>query len=168
MDNRPRPFACVFAAVTLLSWNCLADESLRAVKDLDGIHLTVGPLASAVRIEDEWTPAAGVELSVVNVQEHCRPAAFGFAFGGLSYTDRDGGRLWFEIEAALKDPLPVAIGLGVGMTAEVDPVRDARLGAQATLWVFAGVIPYLRAGTLDLEGEFIEAGVMLKIPALRY
>jgi hypothetical protein len=141
---------------------------LRPVWDLDGLHLTVGPVASAVHIEGEWTPATGAEISVVNVQEECRPAAFGFAFGGVSYTDRDGGRLWFEVEAAIKRPLPFAVGLGLGMAAEVDPVRNARLGAQATLWVFAGVIPYLRAGRLELEGDFVEAGVMLKIPALRY
>ena len=147
---------------------CLAAEELRSVKDLDGIHVTLGPVASMVHIEDDWTPAAGAELSLVYVQERCRPAALGFAFGGLSYSDRDGGRLWLEAELAVNDPLPVAIGLGLGATAEVDPVQDARLGLQATLWVFAGVIPYLRAGSLDREGEFVEAGVMLKIPALRY
>jgi hypothetical protein len=138
------------------------------VKDLDGIHLTIGPTISAVHIGEEWTPAAGLEVSVISVQEDCRPAAFGFAFGGLSYTDRDGGRLWLEAEAAVKRPLPVALGFGLGAAAEVDPVRDARFGVQGTLWVFAGVIPYLRAGTLDLEGRFVEAGVMLKIPVLRY
>jgi len=158
----------VFAAVTLMSCPCLkAEESLPSVANLDGIHLTIGPVASAVRIEQAWTPAAGAEVSVVAVREQCRPAAVGFAFGGVSYTDRDGGRLWFEVEAALKDPLPVAIGLGVGAAAEVDPVEPARLGGQATLWVFAGVIPYLRIGTLDHEGTFLETGVMLKIPALR-
>jgi len=158
----------VFALVTLVPRLCLrAEEPLRSVADLDGIHLTIGPIASAVRIEEAWTPAAGGEISVVAVREHSHPAAVGFAFGGLSYTDRDGGRLWFEVEAALKDPLPVAIGLGLGAAAEVDPVQNARFGAQATLWVFAGVIPYLRAGRLDREGSFVEAGVMLKIPALR-
>ena len=146
----------------------MADEPLPSPRNLDGMHVTIGPVASAVHIEDAWTPAAGAEISFVNVMEHCRPAAFGFAFGGVSYTDRDGGRLWFEIEAALKDPLPVAVGIGVGAAAEVDPVKDARFGGQATLWVFAGVIPYVRAGTLDGEGTFLEAGVMLKVPALRF
>ena len=92
----------------------------------------------------------------------------GLSFGGISYAGRDGGRLWLEAEVAFNRPLPFGIGLAGGVVAEVDPVAEPRLGLQGTLWVYAGVIPYLRVGTVDVSGEFVEVGLMIKIPAVRF
>jgi len=144
-----------------------ADRPPPSPANLDGLYLTVGPLGGATRVEGAWTTGAGAELSLVRVTERCLPAALGIAAGGVGYTSRAGGRLWLEAEAAIGRPLPVAVGLGLGTAAEVDAVRPARFGAQATLWLFTGILPYLRAGAVQGAGAFVEAGIMIKIPAIK-
>lgn len=135
---------------------------------LDGVYITVGPVAAAARVEGMWHSAVGLEISIARVTEHQFPAVLGVAGGGVSYAGRDGGRLWLEAEGALYDPLPLAVGLAAGVTAEVDAVRPARLGAQATLWFLGGLVPYARVGAVRESGAFVELGVMLKIPAKRF
>ena len=85
--------------------------------------------------------------------------------GWYSYTEQRGGKIWLEAEAALRTPVP--IGLGVGPVAEVDRIRPPRFGVQATLWVMAGVVPYVRVGTLQERGGFLELGLMIKLPLPR-
>lgn len=139
----------------------------RAQEDLDGVYVTLGPVAAGTHIDEGFTTAAGLELSVVRITEHRIPAALGVCGGGFSYGTRPGGRVWAELEVAQGHPLPMALGVSIGVTAEIDPVRRPRLGAQGTIWGFAGVIPYLRIGSLEEVGTFVEAGVMIKLPALR-
>jgi hypothetical protein len=146
-----------------------ADVALAKDADsLDGIYLTIGPVAAAARVASEWVSAVGLELSVARVTERAFPAAWGVAGGGVSYGGRAGGRLWLEAEAAIYEPLPVPIGVSLGAAAEVDAVRPPRWGAQATLWFCAGFVPYLRAGSVAETGRFVEVGIMLKIPARRF
>ncbi len=144
-----------------------ADELLPSW-DLDGVWITLGPVGSATRIEGEWTTGAGGELSVAWLREREIPALLGVTLGGIGYTERDGGRLWLEAEVALKEPLPIPVGLAVGSAAEVDRVDPPRFGAQATFWIFTGIVPYVRAGTVALAGDFVELGVMIKLPAIRF
>lgn len=137
---------------------------LPSPSDLSGWYVSLGPVGAAVRIQDNWFAAAGAEVSLVRIRQDRVPAMFGLAAGGVSYASRDGGRLWLELETAVDQPLPVAIGLGAGVTAEADPVLRWRWGGQATLWVFAGVIPYARVGAVEEYGAFVELGIMLKMP----
>ena len=136
----------------------------RPAADLDGVYVTIGFVGAAVHVAGDWYSGAGGEIGVVRVSERRLPAAIGLCGGGLSYAGRDGGRLWLEVEAAVERPLPFALGLGLGATAEVDPVRVPRLGFEATLWAFAGAIPYLRAGWQQESGTFVEIGLMVKAP----
>jgi hypothetical protein len=136
--------------------------------DTDGVYATVGPVASAVRVADDWFSGYGLELSVVRVREQQFPVAIGLAGGGISYAGRAGGRLWLEAETAVEKPLPFGLGLGLGAAAEIDPVRPPRLGVEATLWAFVGIVPYVRVGALQETGAFVELGVMIKIPAHRF
>jgi hypothetical protein len=131
---------------------------------IDGLYVTAGPLAAGTRIGGEWTSGVGLELSIVGVREHALPAAWGVCGGWHSYTERAGGRIWLEAEVAVKRPLPFAVGLGIGPALEVDRIRPARPGAQATLWIFAGIVPYVRVGALRESGGFVELGVMAKLP----
>jgi hypothetical protein len=141
-------------------WSALAgaEEPAASTADLDGAWLTLGPVVGAARVEDEWTSAAGGELSVVWVRERCVPAALGVTAGG---------RLGVARAGAFGEPLPFAVGLGLGVAAEVDAVRPPRLGVQGTLWFFLGVIPYLRGGAVAESGVFVEAGLMIKLPVRR-
>jgi hypothetical protein len=121
-----------------------------------------------VYLGSDWYSGYGLELSVVRVREEAFPVALGLAGGGISYAGRAGGRLWLEAETAIEKPLPFSLGLGVGAAAEVDPVRPPRLGVEATLFAYLGIVPYVRVGAVEDTGKFIELGVMIKIPAHRF
>lgn len=166
----PHVYGALFAAAlaAIAPGRAEGRKPPRSPADLDGIYLTLGPIGAATRVEGDWFSSAGAELSVVYVREKCYPAAVGVAGGGISFAGREGGRLWAEAEVAFNRPLPFGVGLGAGLVAEVDANRPARLGPQATLWVFAGIIPYFRMGTVEETGSFVELGVMIKIPARRF
>jgi hypothetical protein len=145
-----------------------AQKAPRSPANLDGLYVTIGPIGAATRVEDEWLSAAGGELSVVYVRERCLPAAVGVDAGGISFAGRAGGRIWAEAEVAIGRPLPVGIGVSAGLVAEVDANRPPRYGWQGTIWVFAGIIPYFRVGSVEESGGFVELGLMIKIPARRF
>ncbi len=107
-------------------------------------------------------------MSVVRVREHGALAGLGVDVGGVSYAGQAGGRLWLELEAAVHDPLPVAVGLSAGPAVETSLGGIERVGAQATLWLYLGVVPYVRVGTLPADGNFVEMGLMFKVPAHRF
>ncbi len=140
----------------------------RMASDLDGYYLTIGPVAGALAIQHNWSSAVGAEVSLVRLREGCVPALLGVDVGAVVFDDRTGTRAWAELELGV-DRLPVKFGLSAGLAAEFDRVLPPRFGAQATLWLFAGVVPYVRVGVLEEAGEFFEAGVMIKIPVkIRY
>ena len=139
-------------------------DALPSPLDLDGWYVTLGPIGAAVEVEGQWVSAAGGELSVAHLAEARVPAVLGACVGGVSYGSRAGGRLWLEGEIGLERPLPFALGIGIGVAAEVATVGATRLGAQATLWAIGGVVPYVRVGALETTGGFFEAGVMFKVP----
>jgi hypothetical protein len=145
-----------------------AAEKLRSTRDLDGIHLALGPVGSAVHTGGSWDGAFGGEISLTRVTERRPLAAIGLGIGGARFSERAAGRLWAELSVATRRPLDVPIGLSVGPTAEVDQVIPPRWGAQATLWVYAGVIPYLRVGGVEKSGRFVELGLKIPLPAIRW
>ena len=168
--QRPRhgPAPLISLGCALLAWGVgsqdVSAETLPA-SSRDGLYVTAGPLGGGTRIEGEWTSGIGLEVSVVSLREQQLPALLGVCGGWYSYTEQPGGRIWLEAEAALGRPVP--IGLGVGAVAEVDRIRPPRFGVQATLWVMAGVVPYVRVGTLQERGGFLEVGLMIKLPLPR-
>jgi hypothetical protein len=148
-----------------------ADETVKKTEppqpprvSMDGLYLTIGPVGTLTRIQDNWIGAVGAEISVMSVHEQRTPAAIGIDFGGISYAGRPGGRFWAEAQIGFEKHLPIGVGLSAGVSAEVDPVEPPRWGGQATLWLFAGVIPYVRVGEVEGTGSFVEVGVMIKIP----
>jgi hypothetical protein len=136
----------------------------QSTANLDGHYLTIGPVAAAAWAQDSWVSAVGAEVSWIRLREHRMPAAYGLAVGGVRFGDRDGARFWLELEFAVKRPLPFALGLSAGLTLDLPGADPPRYGAQGTLWVFAGVIPYLRIGSVMETGTFVEAGLMIKLP----
>ena len=145
-----------------------ADPPLRAGADLDGVYLALGPVGSAVRTEGSWQGAFGGEITLVRVAESSLVAGLGMSLGGTRFSDRDAGRLWIDGLIATRRPLDLTVGLSVGATAEVDEVIPPRYGAHGTLWLFVGVIPYVRAGIVERAGGFVELGVKLAIPTVRF
>jgi hypothetical protein len=60
------------------------------------------------------------------------------------------------------------VGATVGPLLELGDLRHPKIGGSGSIWVFAGVVPYVRLGVVNAAGEFLEAGVQLSLPALRW
>ena len=152
------------AALAVLAGASARADELPSPSNLDGWYLTIGPVAAAAHVHGRWISAIGGEASLVRLDEHRLPAVLGVAGGGVSYSSLPGGRFWLEAEIGIEDPLPFALGIAVGATAEVNHVDPPRFGVEATLWAVGGFVPYVRVGTLEIVGSFVEMGVMLKVP----
>jgi hypothetical protein len=129
--------------------------------------VTAGPIAGAVHLDDTWNSAVGAELSLVRVREADRVSLVGVAVGFVVFDEREGARVSAELE--LGSDVGPGFGFSAGVAGEFDQVTPPRLGAQGTLWFFAGIVPYVRAGVLAETGAFVETGLMIKIPVrIRY
>ncbi len=174
LGGAPRPRLRLTLAATLFLVAAagapapVAAGPLRWTADLDGNYLALGPLGAATRVENAWDGAFGAEASLFHVSEHRRISAIGLAFGGMRFSEREGGRLWAEGLFATRRPFDLAIGLSLGAVTEVDDVSPPRWGAQAGIWVFAGVIPYFRVGTIQRSGVFIDFGLKIALPTFRW
>ncbi|HUH00595.1 MAG TPA: hypothetical protein VML75_01290 [Kofleriaceae bacterium] len=143
-------------------------DQLDASANLDGVYLTLGPVGSALHTATAWDAAFGGELMLARVTERRPIAALALSLGGHRYSERDTGRLWLEGMVASSRLGGTPIGLAAGPTLEVDRVIPARVGAQATVWAYVGVIPYMRIGTVDKSGAFFEMGLRIPLPAFRW
>jgi hypothetical protein len=113
-----------------------------------------------------WDGTFGGEAQITRVREHQTISAMGLAIGGLRYAERTGGRLWGDLVFA-HDPGPITLGLSIGATVELDDLRVPRWGGQATLWVFAGALPYVRVAAVQDSGVVVDIGLKIALPALR-
>jgi hypothetical protein len=132
------------------------------------VYLALGPVGSALRIEDQWDGAFGGEMSLLRVRERDLVSALGIEVGGQRFSERQGGLVWVDLFAGHRRPWGVTVGASMGVTAEVDQVRPPRWGAQGSLWVFAGIVPYVRAGAVQNSGVFFDMGVKIVLPAIRW
>lgn len=145
----------------------LAQEKLKNTNDLDGFHLSLGPLGNATYSEGGWDSAFGLEMGMHRIQERHALTALGVTGGGIWYSAREGGRAWLHLEGATT-LFGLVLGLGAGPTVDYDEMRPPRWGAQANLWLFAGVLPTLRVGKIEGSGVFAELGIRIALPALRW
>lgn len=118
-------------------------------------------------MDSAWDAAFGGEAGLYRIDARRRLIALGLATGGVWYSAREGGRVWVHGELGLS-LLGRVIGISAGPTVELDDERPPRWGAQGSLWVFAGVIPYLRIGAVQDTGAFFEAGIRISLPTLRW
>jgi hypothetical protein len=145
-----------------------ADSPLPSTANLDGFYLGLGPVLAAAYQGQTWDGAFGGELVAARVHEAAPVAAIGLAFGAVRLTGSPVGRLWADVLVASKRPLGIALGLSGGISLRVGEVEPTRAGWQATVWAFAGVVPYVRAGKTGEDGGFFDAGVKIVLPAVRW
>jgi hypothetical protein len=139
----------------------------RDAADLDGIHLVLGPLGNATYADGSWDSAFGAEAGLYLIREHRALAVAGLTLGGAWFSAREGGRMWAHLEAGTQIK-GVTLGFAAGPAVELDDIEPPRFGAQGTLWVFAGVIPYVRVGAVEEVGAFVDAGLRISLPTLRW
>jgi hypothetical protein len=132
--------------------------------------VAVAAVGGATRVEGDWDSAFGGEVAVGSLAAGARPALAGWAVsaGAVGFAERTGARLWGELNVASRWPGGWMVGLGAGPAVDLDQEREARAGGQATLWAWLAVIPYVRVGALEHEGEFVELGVRLPFPTVRW
>jgi len=136
------------------------------VRNLDGLYVTLGPVATANRIEGTWDSAFGLETGAYRVREHHAVAALGLSLGTLWFSERAGGRGWLQVEVATKLS-GLAVGLSAGPNVELSEHEHPRFGGQIMLWTFVGVMPFARVGMTDEAGVYVDFGLRLALPVLR-
>lgn len=165
---------CIVVAVAGLGV-ARADESvppraphLRSTADLDGTYLWLGPSGAAARIEDGWYSSWGGGVQLVRVRERAGLGVVGGWLSGVHYAGRDGGRVALEAVIGTRRLLGPMLGLGLGPVLELGDRHHPWPGAQATAWLYAGISPYLRVGTVVNAGSYLELGVQVSLPARRW
>jgi hypothetical protein len=130
------------------------------------LALTV--LGSAVRAEGEWDSAFGGEVAVGALRAGDALAAWAAGIDFVAYSERSGGRVTLEGALGTRWPTGVLLGLAGGPMIELDDFRRPRAGGQLSVWIFAGVVPYVRAGTVEDSGFFVDLGLRIPLPVLRW
>jgi hypothetical protein len=143
-------------------------DALASAADLDGWYLWLGPGGGAAWIDDRWYSTFGAAATVVRVRERAWLGALGVSVGAARWTERDGGRVWMDGLVGSRRVGGVMVGATVGPMLELGDLRHPKIGGSGSIWVFAGVVPYVRLGVVNAAGEFLEAGVQLSLPALRW
>jgi hypothetical protein len=141
---------------------------LRASSDLDGLHIWLGPIGAATHVDGAWDSAWGGTVAALRIREHAPIGAIGAWIGGAHYALRDGGRVWIDGVVGTRLLGGKMMGLAAGPVVELGDLHHPHAGAQASIWCFAGVVPYARLGVLEASGPFVEVGISLGVPALRF
>ena len=154
----------------ILTWSApAAARPLRATNDLDGNYVGIGLIINAVRMEGGWDGGFGGEISLTRVRENQPLSALGIAAGAMHFAKRDNnGRLWADLSLANRTLMGFTWGLSGGLSVEIDDLAPPRWGGHGTLWIFAGVIPYVRIGAVENTGIFMDFGVRVALPAFRW
>lgn len=135
---------------------------------LDGTYVALGPAGGATFQGGEWDSIFGGELVLARVDEGRALSAFGVALGGGRFGVGGRGRLWADVLVATNRLPFVTLGLAGGVIAEVGEVGHNRWGGAGTLFAYAGVMPYVRVGAVARSGRFVELGLRIPLPALRW
>ncbi len=143
----------------------LAPPELPPSSDLDGLYVWLGPVGAASRVAGEWDSTIGGDLSVVYVREGAALGAIGGSFGASRWTERGGGRLW--VDAIAGTHIGRMVGLSAGPILELSELSHPRIGGTVGVWAFVGVTPFVRIGTVQELGSFIEMGLHIALPAMR-
>ena len=168
-------FTLVCGAALLSAPAAAGAEDLAGPREpLPDRFVGVAAVASAARVEGAWDSAFGAELGVGRLDdaggadEVRRLPLWAVSAGVLGFGERSGGRAWAEVTVGTRWPFGIPIGLGVGPAVELDDLRQPRWGGQATLFAMAGVIPYVRLGVLQEGGTFVDAGIRIAFPVVRW
>jgi len=135
--------------------------------DLDGIYLWLGPTGAAGRIDGAWDSTFGGDLALVQIRERAPIAARGIDVGAALWTERGGGRVWFDAVVGTRLG-PRIYGVSVGPMLELSELQHPRWGGSVGVWAFFGITPFVRAGAVQELGGFVEVGVHIALPVFRH
>jgi hypothetical protein len=137
-----------------------------ASSDLDGLYLWLGPSGAGSHVDGAWDSTFGADVSVVRVREHEAIGAIGGSFGASRWTERGGGRIWVDAMIGTR-VLGRMIGMTAGPILELSELAHPKVGGSVGAWMFLGITPFARFGTVQDLGMFGEIGVHIALPVLR-
>lgn len=142
-------------------------SSLPPSWDLDGLYVWLGPVGAAGRLDGDWDSAFGADLAVVRVREAAPLGAVGVAAGAARWAARGGGRLWLDGLAGTRLGGRM-YGATLGPVVELAELAHPRVGGAVGIWAFFGPTPYARIGVISDGAAFVEVGIHLALPVLRW
>jgi len=142
-------------------------ETAQTTGNLDGVYLFVGPTGGTIHAGGEWDSSIGGHLSIATYSEH-RALTLAAIDLGLTQVGREaGGRAWITPSVGSRVAGSLVV-FSAGLSAQWDPVEPPKLGPVATIGWFVGVLPTLSVGRHQRSGTFVEVGLRLTLPALRF
>ena len=130
------------------------------------LHLALGPTIAGTRLDSGWDSQVGGELHLVHLTPDNRIALLGAAVGVANFSRTRATRLSLDLYSGVA--LSPDFTLGLGVAPFVDLFADHRPlgGARATLWIHAGIAPYLSVSQrwgLGTSGN-VDLSIGLRIP----
>ena len=142
-------------------------DELRPTWDLDGLYLWLGPIAAASHVDADWDSTFGGDLAIVRVRERSLVSAVGVDAGASLWTARGGGRIW--LDAVIGTRIGNRIyGITAGPLVEFGDTQHPRYGGSVGTWAFFGITPFVRVGTVQELGAFVDVGVHIALPVFRH
>lgn len=135
--------------------------------DLDGFYIWLGPTGAATHVDADWDSTFGGDLAVLRIREREPLSAIGLDVGASLWSARDGGRVWVDAVAGTQIAGRV-YGVTVGAIGEFAELEHPRYGASAGVWAYFGITPYVRVGTVEELGTFVDVGVHIALPVYRH
>lgn len=141
-------------------------SKLGSSENLDGVHVWLGPVGAASRVDAAWDTTFGADLSIVRVREGAALGVVGASAGASRWSERGGGRIWLDGVAGTRLGGRM-YGASAGPILELSELAHPRIGASVGVWAFFGVAPFARMGVVGDLGPFVEVGVHLSLPVFR-
>lgn len=129
-------------------------------------YLALAPLGGAVHLGGDWDAGFGAALSLVRLQE--TGGLVGTEVGGIRLANGEHGLLWADLSLGSRAFGGLLMGIGAGVNAEISPIFTMSWGGHATFWAFLGITPYGRIGVTQIGGTYVEFGIKVPLPALRF
>lgn len=145
-----------------------SDEAPQPAGDLDGLHLWLGAWGARTESDDGADSCVGLELAITRIREREPLGLLGVAMNVGRYASSDDGRISTLALAGTRRGTGWMIGASAGPLVELSPTARPKFGASAGLWIFAGVVPFVRLSAMEGRGAFFEAGVSLALPVVRW
>jgi hypothetical protein len=115
-----------------------------------------------------WDSSVGAEILVGGFSDGDGLSAWVAGAGAAAYAASDGGRAWAELALGTRAVGGLLLGVAGGPVVDLDPLRHPRWGGRGSLWLFAGLSPYVAVGAVTDGGVTVDLGVRLPLPAVRW
>lgn len=161
---RTAAFACIALAGVAVPRTAHAQAATPVTTA--GIHnmfVAVGPVAAAVHGSAGWNGAFGGEVLFGRMDEAASIALAAVSVGAADVSEGDRGRMWADVALGTRRLFGVTGGVSAGVTVDIHPVEPPDFGLHASLWLYAGIVPYVGIGRVAGETS-LELGFRIPLP----